>query len=231
MNIAQLMQPWWAQKIVVIDFETTGVDPATCMPVEIACARVEGGKVVARHSQLIDPGCPIPAEAGAIHGITDEMVKDADEPSAAIRNALMMVDGYDCVPCGYNGQSYDRVVLHRFAGEDDPRDIDMARQTQWPWIDPLVVIRIVDKFIGGKGRHKLANVCARRRIEIKNAHRALADVEATAALLFHADLRKAYGDMTVLELLRRQLGHAEQQEREFQAWLAKQPPREGQAAQ
>lgn len=226
LSIQDLMLPWWRLPIVVIDFETTGVDPRECLPVEIAIARVERGEVVGRWSTLINIGDnPIPAEASAVHGITSDMLVNAPDCMTQLMSAIR-VNADDllrgAVPCGYNGQAFDRIILHRWALDDIRTP---ATCGEWPWIDPLVAIRIIDKFVGGKGRHKLSNVCERRGVKIEGAHRAMADVEATAALLFHDDMRKAYGDLTVLELLRRQAKHAEKQDEDFRAWLAKQPPR------
>ena len=67
-RIADLVKPWHQLSYVIIDFETTGVEPTECLPVEVAAVRLEAGKVVARHSSLINPGIPIPEGAQAIHG-------------------------------------------------------------------------------------------------------------------------------------------------------------------
>jgi DNA polymerase III epsilon subunit-like protein len=220
-SLAQLIRPWWELPVVVIDFETCGVDPATTMPVEIAAVRVVGGKVVAGHAELIDPGCFIPEEASAIHGITNEMVRGALKPHAAIEKTLEIVGALDAVPCGYNGHSYDRTILHRLSRWANAP----CEQSEWPWLDPLIVIRHIDRYVAGKGRHKLTSVCERRGIQITDAHRATADAEATAALLFHQDIRGALGDSTICDVLRRQLARAEQQNRDFEAWKARQPVR------
>lgn len=71
----------WAQKILadpdayaVLDTETTGLT-ATSRIVEIAVTTASGTVLL---DTLINPGGePIPAEATAIHGITDAMVEDA----------------------------------------------------------------------------------------------------------------------------------------------------------
>ena len=69
-----LKRVWNEQPVVVLDFETTGPDPKTCEPLEVAAARFEGGRCVAEYQTLLSPVEPIPPEATAIHGITDEMV-------------------------------------------------------------------------------------------------------------------------------------------------------------
>ena len=63
--------------IIFFDLETTGIDIARDRIVEISMVKVmpDGEEIV--RTRRINPGMPIPAEATAIHGITDEDVKVA----------------------------------------------------------------------------------------------------------------------------------------------------------
>ncbi|MER6534668.1 3'-5' exonuclease [Streptomyces sp900105755] len=69
----------WARKIlddpacVILDTETTGLHDSARI-VEIAVLGVDGSTLL---NSLVNPGAPIPAEATAIHGITDSMVAAA----------------------------------------------------------------------------------------------------------------------------------------------------------
>jgi DNA polymerase-3 subunit epsilon len=61
----------------VLDTETTGLDPLRYdRVVSIGAVRVDRGRVRADDvlDRLVDPGRPIPPEATAVHGITDDMV-------------------------------------------------------------------------------------------------------------------------------------------------------------
>ncbi|WP_288095920.1 3'-5' exonuclease, partial [Hydrotalea sp.] len=71
MNI-QLNKP-----VATIDLETTGINIGTDKIVEIAIVKImpDGTRQVKR--KLINPGMPIPKGASDVHGITDEMVKNA----------------------------------------------------------------------------------------------------------------------------------------------------------
>jgi DNA polymerase-3 subunit epsilon/CBS domain-containing protein len=65
---------------VVIDTETTGLDPRKARVIELAAVRLSAGKLVARDSfrQLLRPADqPIPAETTRIHGIDDAMVAES----------------------------------------------------------------------------------------------------------------------------------------------------------
>ncbi len=73
------VQPLIALDAVVLDTETTGLDPAKARIVQIGAVRLVHGQVVReeRFERLVDPGVPIPASATAIHHIDDAAVKGA----------------------------------------------------------------------------------------------------------------------------------------------------------
>ncbi|MBV8067055.1 MAG: 3'-5' exonuclease [Candidatus Eremiobacteraeota bacterium] len=75
------------ERYCVIDVETTGFSPVADRIVEIACALIDGDRIVERWSTLVNPGIPIPSRATAIHGITDQMVAAAPELRFALRRA------------------------------------------------------------------------------------------------------------------------------------------------
>ena len=168
---------WTELPIATIDFETTSADPLTCAPVEVAAVRFEGGRAVDQWSSLINPGCPIPEAATAIHGITDAMVADA--PTLELVAPELFRLAKDAVPCAYNAP-FDRTVLHRYITGADCPAFDPAQL----WIDAYVVIASVDKFVPGAGRLKLAAACKRWGVLLDNAHRAMADAVVTGQLLF-----------------------------------------------
>ncbi len=62
---------------VVVDTETTGLNPRTDRVVELAYVVVRGGKVVRHRSTFVHPERTIPPEATAVHGIRDEDVAGA----------------------------------------------------------------------------------------------------------------------------------------------------------
>ena len=58
---------------IFLDSETTGLSPSAKM-VELAIIDDNGNALI---NTLLNPGMPIPNDAYAVHGISDEMVKDA----------------------------------------------------------------------------------------------------------------------------------------------------------
>lgn len=61
---------------IAFDLETTGIQPKTDAVIEIGAVHFSGGKPAGTFSTLINPGRPIPPEASAVNGITDDMVSD-----------------------------------------------------------------------------------------------------------------------------------------------------------
>jgi DNA polymerase-3 subunit epsilon len=61
---------------IAFDLETTGIQPKTDAILEIGAVRFVNGAPAETFCTLINPGRPIPPEASAVNGITDEMVAD-----------------------------------------------------------------------------------------------------------------------------------------------------------
>lgn len=171
--------PWDEQPVAVIDFETTGPDPETCLAVEVAVARFEYGEPVRTFSSLVNPMCPIPADATEIHGITDAMVADA--PTLLDLAPQLAEICQDAQPCAFN-EPFDRRVLHREITGSDCHAFDLA----WTWLDVFVMVASprIDKYVPGRGRLKLSACALRWGLELGEEHRALGDVVRTGRLLF-----------------------------------------------
>ena len=95
--------------LAFIDLETTGVNLGSDRIVEIAIVKIliDGSRSVKR--KLINPLIPIPKGASDIHGITDEMVKDAPTFKVAAQELKQMLDGCDIA--GYNSNRFDIPLL------------------------------------------------------------------------------------------------------------------------
>lgn len=95
--------------LAFIDLETTGVNLGTDRIVEIAIVKIltDGTKSVKR--KLINPGIPIPKGASDVHGITDDMVKEAPPFKQVAQELKQMLDGCDLA--GYNSNRFDIPLL------------------------------------------------------------------------------------------------------------------------
>lgn len=95
--------------LAFIDLETTGINISTDKIVEIAIVKIMPGgeKVVKR--KLVNPQMPIPAGATQVHGITDEMVKDAPTFKQVANEIKQFLEGCDIG--GYNSNRFDIPLL------------------------------------------------------------------------------------------------------------------------
>ncbi len=71
-------------EFVALDLETTGLDPGIDRIVEVGAVIFRGGTVLEVHETLVDPGVRIHPRLTKIHGITNNMVKGAPFPFAAV---------------------------------------------------------------------------------------------------------------------------------------------------
>jgi DNA polymerase III epsilon subunit-like protein len=198
--INRLLGNWFEQPLVVIDVETTGFSPEYDRVVEVAAVRVERGRVLDGWSTLIDPCRLIPRSAQKAHGISDHDVYMKPRFLHVASKLISLTRG--AFPVAYSSE-FDRRML---AGEMDRAGLGHVRgythltfDPQWPWIDPLIWVRDFDGQPADRQRNTLTAACTRRGIELKNAHRALDDAEATAILTL--ELSRRIGHMTVTQLL------------------------------
>lgn len=103
MNLA-LQRP-----VAFIDLETTGINLVTDRIVEIAIVKIfpDGKRQIKR--KLINPQMPIPQVVIDIHGITDEMVKDAPVFKQVANEVKQFLD--NCDIAGYNSNRFDIPML------------------------------------------------------------------------------------------------------------------------
>ncbi len=109
--------------LVVLDLETTGIKVQTDRIVEISTLKLfpDGNNKI--KTRRLNPGIPIPAEATAIHGITNADV--ANEP--AFRQFARSLDAYleGCDLCGYNIWNFDlRMLINEFKRAEVPFSVD-----------------------------------------------------------------------------------------------------------
>jgi DNA polymerase-3 subunit epsilon len=173
-------RPWTELPLVILDTETTGLDPATDRIVEIAAVLLRPDGTHSSLSSLLNPGMRIPAEASAIHGIHDANVVDAPRFQDVWPGIRPLLDG--AIVCAYNAP-FDREFIRAEAVRSLPEPRDIPRTMRGPWLDPLVWVRELDRYVKGAGRHKLAATCERWLVQMGPAHQAASDAEAAGRLM------------------------------------------------
>jgi DNA polymerase-3 subunit epsilon len=99
-----------SRPICFIDLETTGTNVSSDRIVEIAIVKInlDGAKIVKR--KLVNPEMKIPLESTAIHGITDEMVKDAPTFKSIANEIKQFIEASDLG--GFNSNRFDIPILN-----------------------------------------------------------------------------------------------------------------------
>jgi DNA polymerase-3 subunit epsilon len=95
--------------IIVFDLETTGLNMVSDRIVEISVIKVLLNGEEQYKTRKINPGIPIPAEASAIHGITNEDVKGCPMFKEIAKSLAAFIEGCDLV--GYNLLKFDVPLL------------------------------------------------------------------------------------------------------------------------
>lgn len=157
--------------LVFFDLETTGVNVASDRIVEISWLKIlpdgkESGKTL-----LVNPTIPIDPRAIAIHGITDEDVKDKPSFSELARTLAKEFEGCDFA--GYNSNKFDIPLL----AEEFLRagvDFDLRKRK---FIDVQVIFHKMEQ------RTLAAAYQFYCKKELENAHSAEADTLATYEIL------------------------------------------------
>jgi DNA polymerase-3 subunit epsilon len=180
------------QRYVVFDLESTGLKPTNGDGLlSIGAVRLRNAEPAERFATLVDPGRPVPPAGIAYHGITDERVRGAPGPAAAIAAFLDFVG--DDVLVAHNA-AFDRTLLfmEEYRGAPAVPNPFLCSMVTSRWLDPE------------ERDHSLDGLCGRAGIVIEGRHEALGDAEATAALWVHLMARAAARGVDDLqELVRR----------------------------
>lgn len=98
-----------ARPLVILDTETTGVDPVNSRLIELGVVVLFPDGTIKKGQKRFNPGIPIPAEATTVHGISDADVADCPPFSACAAKIHKTLTGRDIA--GYNLRSLDLPVL------------------------------------------------------------------------------------------------------------------------
>jgi DNA polymerase-3 subunit epsilon len=157
--------------IIFFDLETTGINIASDRIVEISYLKVDLNGNESSKTLRINPGIPIPEKVIAIHGISNEDVKDAPTFNEVAKSLARDFEGCDLG--GYNSVKFDIPLL----AEEFLRagvDIDLKRRK---FVDVQVIfMKMEPRTLAAAYKFFLSK-------ELSNAHSAEADTRATYEVL------------------------------------------------
>lgn len=148
---------------IFYDTETTGIKPDKDRVIEIAAFDPVLNRTF---EKLVNPGIPIPAEATAIHNISNEMVADAPSFAQIGQEFAEFCEG-DVVLIAHNNDGFD---VHFLRNEFNRHSLTMP---EWKFFDTLKWAR---RYRPDLPRHTLQYLREMYGIPANNAHRALDDV-------------------------------------------------------
>lgn len=160
-----------ADKLVVFDFETTGLSPDIGdRSIEIGAVLIENGKITDRFQQLMNPGIRIPLFIENLTGITNGMVRTARN------NADVMVEFFDFI-AGHNLVAHNASFDERFLRAEFRR---IKKTCSTGIACSLLAAR---RIFQSAPNHQLATLAQYKNLPSEGVyHRALADAEVTAHL-------------------------------------------------
>jgi DNA polymerase-3 subunit epsilon len=158
--------------VTVLDTETTGLDVTQDRILSIGAVRLHGARIYrsAAMDRLVQPGCDIPAQSTAVHGITDAMVADAEAFTAVFARLARLIEG--TVLVGHN-LAFDIAMLRsecHLAGIPWPDP---------PSLDTLVLAAALDP---ESTDHTLDGLAVQMSVDVRGRHTALGDALVTAEI-------------------------------------------------
>ncbi len=168
--------------LIFFDLETTGTDVAVDRIVELTYLKIYPNGSEEQKTMRINPTIPISQEAMAIHGITNDDVKDAPVFAEVAKSIAEIFEG--CDVAGYNSNKFDIPLLaEEFLRADV--DIDLMKRK---FVDIQVIFH--------KKEQRTLSAAYKFYCDkiLENAHSSEADTRATYEILMaqldrYADLQ------------------------------------------
>ena len=158
---------------VSFDIETTGTLSHLDRIVEVGAVRFSEGKVTGNFSQLISIDIPMPEQASAVNGITDEMLKN--QPS--IEEVLPLFSEFcsNSLLVAHNAPFDFQFLLRAIEENRSPAPRGLVLDT----------CQLARKSFPGLANYKLSTLCDYLKISSEGFHRAEADALYCGRLFLH----------------------------------------------
>ena len=186
------------QRIVVIDFETTGLSArAGDRAIEVAAVEIIEGRIGRHFASLMNPGVHVPSFITGLTGITNAMVRSAPDSMAVMRGLAQFVEDAP-------------LVAHNAAFDAGFYGHEMRMQVNDRENPFLCSLRVARRIYPRAPNHKLSTLADYVDIPMQGTyHRALADADLTARIFVTmcGDIRARYGICSLSVALFERLQH------------------------
>ena len=167
------------EDFTAFDIETTGLNSSRDSIVEIGALRFNKHGVCGTYSQLIDPGFPMPAEAGSVNNITDKML-------------FGQLTIHEALPAFIKFSAGSIILAHNAPFDCGFIDNCLSRLYDDGFVPfPVLPNRVADtlplarKLLPGRERYNLQYLAAGLNFNIEAAHRALDDARLCMELFLY----------------------------------------------
>ena len=172
--------------IVVLDFESTGLNTAKARIIEVGAVKLVEGTVTETFQQLVDPEEALPPKITEITGITDANLQGQPKAETVLPKLLEFIGD---APLAAHNASFDVNLL-----KSELKRLNL----HWngPVLDTLTYAR---KLYPKLKSFRLGALCKHLGVSLKNAHRAVHDAAATAQCLarMFAETRERYPEVMI----------------------------------
>jgi DNA helicase-2/ATP-dependent DNA helicase PcrA len=193
--------------MVVLDTETTGVDPNTDEVIEVAAVRVRFGEIIGSYQALIRPTGAVGASQ-QVHRISDAVLQAEGRDPATVFQEFSDFIG-DTPVSGHNVRFDLRMLQHNSAR--------VGVQFRFgPHFDSLVYARRLLR----QDSYRLSDLATALELPVDPTHRALDDVHTTVHLLAHLSQLGRVGMAVRQRLLAQFAGPFEKLRERLDAWAA-----------
>lgn len=155
---------------VIIDIETTGLEPTLCEITELGAILLENGEVKDIFNTLVFPLAPIPPHIEQITGITNQMVVGYPGIKKALQDFLTFIGNRTLV--AHNAEFDIGFLKHHLK-----MSLNYEMQN-----DCICTVRTARYLLPGLKNHKLHTVAHYFRIPTPTTHRAIGDCEITVQI-------------------------------------------------
>jgi predicted DnaQ family exonuclease/DinG family helicase len=201
----EILQEINLNNFIVLDLETTGLDPANDQIIEIGAIRFVNGKEKESFEEIINPKIPIPDFITKLTGISDEDVKPAPTIDKKLGKLLDFMGESIILGHQVNFDAAFIEYLLRIEEQDFTNWENESHRFKYlinKRLDTLFLSRIFLPFLP---RMNLGTVASHFNIDLENAHRAIDDARATGHIFIHLIEKAIATDNQVLQKITRLL--------------------------
>ena len=154
------------ESYIVLDIETTGLSRDKHKITEIAAIKVNSNKIIDKFETLINPQVNIPSFITSLTGISNSMVKNSPIIEEILPNFLRFVKQDPLIA---HCASFDYNFLNHNS------ELHLSSRLQ----NPKICTRKLSRRLVNLESYRLSSLCNHFNIINSQAHRAMADVQAT----------------------------------------------------